>query len=130
MKDPHPNPSTHRFAVSSEYRERGKDAAMFALPNQSLPEAYVHEARKTLRDAHATIVHCLEQLDDEQVNWRPFEQQNSAANLVLHLCGNVRQWIIAGVGGKPDTRERAREFSDRTKYSRDDLLERLAKTVR
>jgi uncharacterized damage-inducible protein DinB len=34
-------------------------------------------------------------------------------NLVLHLCGNVGQWIGSGVGGKPDTRQRDAEFAAR-----------------
>ena len=52
---------------------------MFAKPWQSVTQAYEHEARETLKDAHATIVHCLNQLNDEQVNWRPFEEQKSLA---------------------------------------------------
>jgi len=103
---------------------------MFANPKQSLAEAYAHEARETLKHAQETIVHCIHQLDDEQADWRPFGEQKSIANIVLHLCGNVRQWIISGVGGEPDTRHRASEFSDRRKYPRAELLERLAKAVR
>lgn len=40
------------------------------------------------------IVHCLEQLSEEQVWWRPHESMNSIGNLVLHLTGNIRQEII------------------------------------
>src|SRR5438093_9965770 len=96
----------------------------------TVSEACIASARQNLREAHEKIVHCLDQLDDEQVNWRPFEQQNSIANVILHLCGNVRQWIIAGVGQLPDTRHRPSEFSDRKRYTRDDLLKRLAEVVR
>lgn len=91
--------------------------------------ACVDEARGTLQSAHKRIRHCLLQLDDAQVNWRPFEAQNSIANVVLHLCGNLRQWIISGVGGAPDVRNRPAEFADRRNYSRDELLDRLAEVV-
>ena len=43
--------------------------------------------------------------------WRANETSNSAGNLVLHLSGNVRQWIVSGVGGAPDVRTRDAEFA-------------------
>src|SRR5207244_1797611 len=45
--------------------------------------------------------------------WRPNDQSNSVGNLLLHLTGNVRQWIVSGVGGAPESRDRAGEFSAR-----------------
>src|SRR5947199_5977128 len=96
----------------------------------TVSDAYIAAARRNLAEAHEKIIHCLDQLDEEQINWRPLEQQNSIANLILHLCGNVRQWIIAGVEQLPDTRHRPSEFSDRGRYTRDDLLTRLAEVVR
>jgi hypothetical protein len=41
----------------------------------------------------------LQRLSDEDLWWRPNDASNSAGNLVLHLCGNARQWIVSGVGG-------------------------------
>ena len=58
------------------------------------------------------ILRCLEEMSEEQVWWRPNAESNSLGNLVLHLCGNVRQWIISGVGGQADTRERQTEFDE------------------
>ena len=57
------------------------------------------------------IRRCLESLAEEDVWWRPNEGSNSVGNLVVHLCGNVRQWIVSGVGGRQDVRERAKEFA-------------------
>ena len=91
---------------------------------------FIEESRKTLTEARDKIVHCLKQLNDDQANWRPFEQQNSLANIILHLCGNIRQWIIGGVGGTPDTRNRPAEFADRKRYAVSDLIDRLNATVR
>lgn len=45
--------------------------------------------------------------------WRPNERANSVGNLVLHLSGNVKQWIVSGVGGAPDVRFRDGEFAAR-----------------
>src|SRR5437762_14358877 len=97
--------------------------------NQQVAEAYIASARQNLREAHEKIIHCLAQLDDEQVNWRPFEQQNSIANVIIHLCGNVRQWLISGIGGTPDVRNRAAEFADRGLHTRAELLEKLDATL-
>ena len=81
-------------------------------------------------DASLTkISHCLEQLTDEQVWWRPHHSMNSIGNLILHLSGNVRQWITSGVGGEPDVRNRPEEFSEQRRISKDDLVHELAKTV-
>ncbi len=71
------------------------------------------------------IESCLDQLNEEQVWARGGENENAAGNLALHLCGNVRQWIVSGVGGAPDTRERDAEFAARGGASISDLKRRL-----
>ena len=70
--------------------------------DDGLGESYLAEAREQLAKAVRIVRHCLGQLNDEQLSWRPQETINSVGNLVLHLCGNVRQWIVSGVGDKPD----------------------------
>ena len=75
------------------------------------------------------IATCLGQLTVEQVWARGGENENAVGNLVLHLCGNVRQWIVSGVGGRPDIRQRDREFSARGGVSSAELIERLRATV-
>lgn len=76
------------------------------------------------------IVKCLQQLSEEEIWWRPNPASNSAGNLVLHLCGNVRQWIISGLGGAPDKRQRDLEFSEHGPIPRRELVTRLRRTVR
>ena len=68
---------------------------------------------------------CLDKLTEEQVWTRGTENENAIGNLVLHLSGNVRQWIVSGVGGAPDTRERDGEFSARGDISIPELKQRL-----
>src|SRR5262249_464450 len=62
---------------------------------RTVGQAYLAEGRRRLAACHARIQHCLGQLDDRQVWWRPQEAMNSIGNLLLHLCGNVRQWLVA-----------------------------------
>jgi uncharacterized damage-inducible protein DinB len=54
---------------------------------------------------------CLKKLTDEQIWQRQGVHENAVGNLVLHLCGNTRQWVMHGVGGAADVRVRDEEFS-------------------
>lgn len=76
------------------------------------------------------IAHCLGQLTDEQIWWRPRADMNSIGNLVLHLTGNVRQLIVSGVGGVPDDRDRPAEFAARDAGTGDELLGKLVLAVK
>src|SRR5688572_29615842 len=87
------------------------------------------EAAKELTSALGRIKHCLGQLNDEQVWWRPQPSLNSIGNLVLHLCGNLRQWVVAGLGGTADVRDRPGEFSERGPVPKAELLRRLDAVV-
>lgn len=64
----------------------------------------------------------LDELSDEQIWWRPNLASNSIGNLVLHLAGNIRQWMIAGVGGAADTRNRSAEFTEPRQIGKQELL--------
>jgi uncharacterized damage-inducible protein DinB len=75
------------------------------------------------------IESCLDRLDGEQIWARGGENENAVGNLVLHLAGNVRQWLVSGVGGKPDIRERDAEFAARGGASVEELKQRLRAAV-
>lgn len=77
----------------------------------------------------AKIRQALYALPPERVWWRPNDATNSAGNLVLHLSGNVRQWVISGVGGADDVRERDAEFAARDGGSAAQLVEVLEHTL-
>lgn len=73
--------------------------------------AFLDRARRHLRDDYLPrLVIAVDSLGDEGIWRRANAHSNSAANLCLHLAGNARQWIVAGVGGAPDTRQRQEEF--------------------
>jgi uncharacterized damage-inducible protein DinB len=75
------------------------------------------------------IQDCVGRLSIEQVWARGHDNENSVGNLVLHLCGNVGQWIGSGVGGKQDTRKRDTEFAARGDVQPAELADRLNKAV-
>jgi len=87
------------------------------------------EAANELASALAKIKHCLGQLTDEHVWWRSRPSLNSIGNLILHLCGNVRQWIVAGLGGAADSRDRPAEFTELGPIPREELLRKLEAVV-
>ena len=92
--------------------------------------AFLRHARFRLRDDYLVkITAAVTELTDEQIWWRPNDASNSVGNLILHLCGNARQWIVSGVGGAPDTRDRASEFAARNGIGRRALLARLDETL-
>ena len=71
----------------------------------------------------------IERLAEADLWWRPNDASNSIGNLMLHLAGNIRQWIVSGVGGAPDERDRAAEFARRDPISGDELLAILTEAV-
>jgi uncharacterized damage-inducible protein DinB len=71
----------------------------------------------------------VRKLTAEQIWARRHENENAIGNLVLHLCGNVRQWIICGVGGAVDQRDRDAEFARREPLETEELLSQLRATL-
>lgn len=72
---------------------------------------------------------CVETLSEEQIWWRPNEASNSIGNLMLHLNGNVRQWLISSFTSSEDLRDRPAEFAGRQSISRTALLTKLDGTM-
>jgi uncharacterized damage-inducible protein DinB len=72
---------------------------------------------------------CVDRLSPEQLWTRGSEHEHTVGNLILHLAGNVRQWILAGVGGAPDHRDRDSEFAARDGIGAEELKARLRSTV-
>ncbi|MEO6131009.1 MAG: DinB family protein [Saprospiraceae bacterium] len=103
----------HKMADSQEIHDALIREVIFRLYDESLPR----------------IVKCLGQLDDDQIWWRPNASSNSIGNLVLHLCGNVRQWIYSGLGAYPDGRDRQSEFDETGPIDRETLILNLISTM-
>jgi hypothetical protein len=72
---------------------------------------------------------CLTELPPQALWTRDSENENAVGNLLLHLEGNVRQWILSGIGAGPDARDRPSEFSARTGANASELFAKLRGTV-
>lgn len=75
------------------------------------------------------IEKCLIELSEEEVWHRPNESSNSIGNLMLHLCGNITQYIISSIGDEADNRERDQEFNATGGFTKTELLHKLETTV-
>ncbi|MCC7055548.1 MAG: DUF1572 family protein [Gemmatimonadaceae bacterium] len=93
--------------------DRFTDAACTILLDEFLPK----------------ITLSLAPLSDADTWWRPAESSNSIANLLLHLEGNARQWILSGVRGDPDVRDRDAEFAARAGPGKEALVARFRDTL-
>jgi uncharacterized damage-inducible protein DinB len=69
--------------------------------------------RKLVDELWPRLDKVLQSVTDDQLWWRPNEASNSIGNLLLHLNGNMRQWVLAGVGGIEYNRDRDAEFAQR-----------------
>ena len=67
----------------------------------------------------------VDSLPADALWWRANEKSNSVGNLLMHLAGNIRQWIVGGVGGQPNVRDRDGEFAARSGDDAATLLSRL-----
>jgi len=93
-------------------------------------EEFIEASRIFLRDDFLPkLKHCIEGLSEEDLWWRPNEQSNSVGNLILHLCGNMRQWIVNPMGGGQFKRNRDAEFSERRPVAKSELIGRIDATV-
>ena len=97
--------------------------------NEMIPELFLDFSTGKLRGMTENVASCLHRLSDEQVWAKQGDHENAVGNLILHLCGNMRQWVIAGVGGAPDVRRRDEEFSTEGGMDGEELMGRFSVTV-
>lgn len=84
---------------------------MGTMPNNAVAENFLAFAVNRLRHSAQDIDRCLDRLTPAQIWERGGDYENSIANLLLHLEGNTRQWILHGIDGQPDVRQRDDEFA-------------------
>lgn len=98
--------------------------------SSNLAQLFLSTARKALVEEHwPRISECVCPLTEEQLWWRPNEASNSIGNLLLHLNGNIGQWIVCSFTRSEDRRNRPHEFAERGPTPVAGLVARLASTV-
>src|SRR5262245_27707922 len=100
------------------------------MPESPLSSLFLEFSRSRLFGRYwPRLRTCSESLTDDQVWWRPNEASNSVGNLLLHLNGNVQQWIVAAFDRLADTRDRPAEFAQREHLAAAAVLDRLGQTL-
>src|SRR5262245_29425397 len=96
----------------------------------SIESTVLHTVRtRLITDFSKQIRECLQVLDDEQIWWRPNEAANSAGNLVLHLCGSTRYYLVECIAGTSIERNRSQEFAERQRIPKSDLIQHLDQVI-
>ncbi|HSJ65787.1 MAG TPA: DinB family protein [Gemmatimonadaceae bacterium] len=101
------------------------------MAHQEIARAFIAQSRWLLATEYPTKLRaCIAALPPDALWRRAAPGANSVGNLLLHLSGNVRQWIISGVDGAPDTRTRSAEFAADGGADARELMARLEETLR
>ena len=82
--------------------------------------------RRVFDESYPRVIKCLDLLNEKEIWIKPNKNTNSVGNLVLHLIGNAHQWIVSGLGKKPDIRIRQQEFIPNQKFTGKGLKQKLS----
>lgn len=99
------------------------------MDKSNLVDEFIGQCISILSENTPKVEKCVHELSEEDVWQRPNSSSNSVGNLLLHLCGNIRQYVISGIGGKEDIRQRDEEFATKGGLDKAELLSRLNTTV-
>jgi uncharacterized damage-inducible protein DinB len=99
------------------------------VPMDETGRAFLAISRQELAEMRSRLRQAVTSLTPEQIWWRPNEHSNSVGNLLLHLDGNVSQWLLHALGGRPYERRRREEFAQRAALPAAGLLAALDQTL-
>jgi Protein of unknown function (DUF1572) len=97
--------------------------------SDQIAQLFLSASVKTIQRSEDDINRCIGKLSDEQMWHRGADHENSIANLLLHLEGNLRQWFLHGIDGQPDVRKRDSEFALSPSQRCAEIRTRLAATL-
>ncbi len=127
---PHEIPIGHNLAYSTQECFPKETAPAMDDPQPDVSPLFLKFSRhKLLEHYWPRLRAAVEPLTDEQIWWRPNPASNSIGNLILHLNGNVRQWLVASFNRREDGRDRPAEFAAESGLTPSQLLERLGTTM-
>ena len=94
-----------------------------------MKQIFLNDCIQHLNEYTQRIQTCLQLLTEEEVWHQPTSASNSVANLILHLCGNMTQYVLSSLGGLPDERQRDLEFTTAGGLTKEELFTRLSTVV-
>ncbi len=94
-----------------------------------LVNEFINQSNHRILESLERVKKCFHELGEEEIWHRPNESSNSIGNLILHLSGNIGQYIVSGLGDNPDARNRDAEFSAEGGTTKEELIRLLSDTV-
>ena len=96
---------------------------------QDFIKEFIDQSLYRISENTTKLTACFDELQETEIWKRPNENSNSVGNIILHLCGNIRQYAISSLGQIEDIREREKEFSADGGFSKSELIKKLITTV-
>ena len=97
--------------------------------NEEFIKEFIFQAIHRIDENTPKLIACVHELQQDEIWKRPNLHSNSVGNIILHLCGNIRQYAISSLGSRKDIRERDKEFSANGGYSASELMKKLSDTL-
>jgi uncharacterized damage-inducible protein DinB len=96
---------------------------------KSIAQEFIAQAIFRMEENSPRIKKCLDRLSEDQVWQKPNGSSNSIGNLILHLCGNITQYILSSLGNIKDQRARDLEFSTSGGFSKEELFNKIDQVI-
>ena len=90
---------------------------------------FIEQSISRFEENTPKIEKCLAELTEDELWHRPNASSNSTGNIILHLCGNITQYVLSSLGNTEDKRERDKEFSSTRVLQKAELIDKLKTTV-
>ncbi len=98
--------------------------------NTAISKEFIEQSIYRMDENSHRIIKCVGELDEDEIWKSPNDHSNSIGNLILHLCGNIRQYIISALGETEDKRRREEEFSTKKGFTKTELLNQLTEIIK
>lgn len=134
--------ASHTYGAKNRKGQYGpKPKGLISWHRYLCQKTAMEQTATFIRELKSQIIHrmeenlpriekCLDQLSEEEVWKRPNGNSNSIGNLILHLCGNIRQYAVSSLGERADARERSSEFAATGGHGKQELLEKFRDTLK
>ena len=99
------------------------------MESKQIMNQFKENALYRIDESTRMIEKSIAEITERELWQKPNESLNSIGNLILHLCGNMTQYVISSLGNEPDTRNREEEFTAVGGYSKNELFQKLTATV-
>lgn len=96
---------------------------------ENVHQEIIQRAIRHFNENTDKVLHCLNQLSEEEIWQRPNNSSNSVGNQILHLCGNITQYAVSSLGQTVGLRDRDSEFSATGGMNKSTLKGKLLQTV-